>query len=481
MIQIVHDFDRFDHQPQATPWQKRIRGELRFVQTLSEAADGKYEPLIQAALCVLQAGLEKEGVVSNQVAEAAEKELLPAAEEAKSYEFLCAAHAHIDMNWMWGFDETVNTTIDTFRTMLQIMKEYPDFKFSQSQASVYRILERFAPEMLEEVKKRVAEGRWELTASAWVETDKNMANGESLSRHILYAKNYLSKLFSIDPDSLEVDFDPDTFGHSRNVPEISSEGGVKYYYHCRGRVGEQILNRWRAPSGAELILYTEPFWYNGEIDSTVAEYAAKLAELTGSKTLLKVYGVGDHGGGPTRRDLDCLIEMNSWPVYPKFTFSTFHEYFHTVEARRETLPVIEGEINFLCDGCYTTQSRIKAGNRRSERALQDAELFDAASVLRTGAISNFNVSFDTYDDLVSIFRRNGNPGIRLRAAPGGIGGCRCPPESRVLPAGGADGHPVPDGPCRRCFLPGRRRRRRLRRRHGRLRPHCRQDPDFPHV
>ena len=385
MIQIVHDFDRFDHLPQATPWQKRIRGELRFVQTLSEAADGKYEPFIQAALQVLQAGLEKEGVVSNQVAEAAEKELLPAAEEAKSYEFLCAAHAHIDMNWMWGFDETVNTTIDTFRTMLQIMKEYPDFKFSQSQASVYRILERFAPEMLEEVKKRVAEGRWELTASAWVETDKNMANGESLSRHILYAKNYLSKLFSVDPDSLEVDFDPDTFGHSRNVPEISSEGGVKYYYHCRGRVGEQILNRWRAPSGAELILYTEPFWYNGEIDSTVAEYAAKLAELTGSKTLLKVYGVGDHGGGPTRRDLDCLIEMNSWPVYPKFTFSTFHEYFHTVEARRETLPVVEGEINFLCDGCYTTQSRIKAGNRRSERALQDAELFDAASVLRTGA------------------------------------------------------------------------------------------------
>ncbi len=385
MIQLVYDFSRFDFLPQTTAWQKRIRGELRFAETLSKAADGKYEPLIQSALDILKAGLERDGVLSNQTAETAEKELLPLAEEAKSYEFLCAAHAHIDMNWMWGFDETVNTVIDTFRTMLQIMKEYPDFKFSQSQASVYRILERFSPEMLEEVQQRVAEGRWELTASAWVETDKNMANGESLSRHILYAKNYLSKLFSIDPDSLEVDFDPDTFGHSRNVPEIAANGGVKYYYHCRGRIGDQILNRWRAPSGSELILYTEPFWYNGEMDSTLAEHAVKLSEITGSKTLLKVYGVGDHGGGPTRRDLDCLIEMNSWPVYPKFTFSTFHQYFHTVEARRETLPVIEGEINFLCDGCYTTQSRIKAGNRRSERALQDAELFDAASVLKGGA------------------------------------------------------------------------------------------------
>ncbi|MGI5893225.1 MAG: glycoside hydrolase family 38 C-terminal domain-containing protein [Candidatus Merdivicinus sp.] len=385
MIQLVQDFTRFDQLPEATPWQRRIRAELRFVQTLSNASSGKYEPLLEKALHLLQDSLSRDGVISNAAAQAAEAELLPAAEEAKSFEFLCAAHAHIDMNWMWGFDETVNATIDTFRTMLQIMKEYPDFKFSQSQASVYRILERFAPEMLEEVRARVAEGRWELTASAWVETDKNMANGESLSRHILYAKNYLSKLFDINPDSLEVDFDPDTFGHNRNVPEIAANGGIRYYYHCRGRIGEQILNRWRAPSGSELILYTEPFWYNGEMDTTLAEHAVKLAEITGSKTLLKVYGVGDHGGGPTRRDLDRLIEMNSWPVYPKFTFSTFHEYFHTVEARRDTLPVLEGEMNFLCDGCYTTQTRIKAGNRRSERILQDAELFDAVSVLRTGA------------------------------------------------------------------------------------------------
>ena len=385
MIKLTQDFTRFDFLPADTAWQRRIRAELRFAQVLSDAADGAYEPQIAAALAILRDGIAADGVVSNRTAEAAERELLPLAEEAKSYEFLCAAHAHIDMNWMWGFDETVNATIDTFRTMLRIMEEYPAFTFSQSQASVYRILERFAPEMLDEVRARVAEGRWELTASAWVETDKNMPSGESLSRHILYAKNYLARLFSIDPDSLQIDFDPDTFGHSANVPEIAANGGIRYYYHCRGRVGEQILNRWRSPSGAELILYTEPFWYNGEMDTTLAEHAAELARITGSKTLLKVYGVGDHGGGPTRRDIDTLIEMNSWPVYPKFTFSTFRDYFRTVEARRETLPVVEGEINFLCDGCYTTQTRIKAGNRRSERLLHDAELFDAAAVLKTGA------------------------------------------------------------------------------------------------
>lgn len=383
MIRVTYDFTKFDFIGESTKWQRRIKAELRFVHTLSEAS-GKYAAMIQEALDILYAGIGKDGVISDQTAEAAEQKLLPAAEEAKSYEYLCPAHAHIDMNWMWGYDETIGTTIDTFRTMLQIMREYPDFKFSQSQASVYQILEKYAPEMLEEVRARVAEGRWELTASAWVETDKNMPSGESLSRHILYTKNYLHRLFGVNPDSLEVDFDPDTFGHSRNIPEISAEGGLKYYYHCRGQVEEEILHRWMAPSGAELIVYTEPCWYNAEIGTEDAEVAVKKAEITGSRTLLKVYGVGDHGGGPTRRDLDRMIEMNNWPVYPKFTFSTFHEYFHTVEARRNTLPVIEDEINYLCDGCYTTQTRIKAGNRRSERALQDAELFDALAVLRTG-------------------------------------------------------------------------------------------------
>lgn len=405
MIQVTYDFGRFEKIAAGignppTPWQKRILGELRFAEVLSRENGGRFDGEIAAAVSILEEALLREGVISNQSAEAAEQKLLPCAEEAKSYKFLCAAHAHIDMNWMWGFHETVAATVDTFRTMLQIMDEYPDFRFSQSQASVYRILERFAPEMLEEVKARVREGRWELTAAAWVETDKNMPSGESLSRHILYAKEYLSKLFSVDPDSLQVDFDPDTFGHSRNVPEIAAKGGLRYYYHCRGRVGEDILNRWRSPSGAELILYTEPFWYNGEIDTTLAEYAVELARRTGSRTLLKVYGVGDHGGGPTRRDLDALIEMNGWPVYPQFCFSTFHEYFRTVEERRETLPVVEGEINFLCDGCYTTQTRIKAGNRQSERLLQEAELFAAMSAAETGADPHPEIFRDAWEKVL---------------------------------------------------------------------------------
>ena len=167
-------------------------------------------------------------------------------------------NAHLDPAWLWRWQEGYAEIKATFRSALDRMKEFDGYIFTAAGAGYYQWVEENEPAMFEEIRQRVAEGRWELTASAWVETDKNMANGESLSRHILYAKNYLSKIFSVDPDSLEVDFDPDTFGHSRNVPEISSEGGVKYYYHCRGRVGEQILNRWRASSGAELIFIEFP-------------------------------------------------------------------------------------------------------------------------------------------------------------------------------------------------------------------------------
>jgi alpha-mannosidase len=105
----------------------------------------------------------------------AEETLAPIARVAKRYTIHCVGHGHIDMNWMWSWPETVAVTNDTFATVLRLMEEYPTFTFTQSQASVYAILERFNPEMLDQVRRRVKEGRWEVAASHWVENDKNMA------------------------------------------------------------------------------------------------------------------------------------------------------------------------------------------------------------------------------------------------------------------------------------------------------------------
>jgi alpha-mannosidase len=218
-----------------------------------------------------------------------------------------------------------------------------------------------------------------------VETDKNMPNTESLLRHIQYTKSYLRSSWGVDPAGLTIDFSPDTFGHSANIPEIDSYGGVKYMYHCRGLPENHVLYRWRSPSGAELICQREPYWYNRGIKDEIAVDAADLAKACGGlKTSLIVYGVGDHGGGPTRGDIEKILELKKWPVYPALRFGTFTEYFKAAETVRDKLPLVEKEINFVFTGCYTTQSRIKLGNRHGEAALLDAEALNAVSKIVTG-------------------------------------------------------------------------------------------------
>lgn len=388
-------------------WGERIASELRYCYELSRLVGGRYDDLIESAIAYVDEKLRETGTITAEVTSEAEHRLDSLREVCKKYELLCAAHAHIDMNWMWRWDETVSVTLDTFRTMLDLMEEYPEFTFSQSQASVYEIVEKYDPEMLEEIKRRVHEGRWEVTASAWVEADKNMPNGESMARHILYTRQYLSQLLDLDPKLLTIAFEPDTFGHNVNVPEILSNGGVKYYYHCRGAEGE-YLERWAAPSGNSIIVYREPFWYNADIEPAMAYGIPEICEKYGLRKFIKVYGVGDHGGGPTRRDIERIIDMGSWPLFPRIKFGTFAEFFHAVEEVKDRLTINRSEKNFIFTGCYTSQSRIKMANRVGEATLNEAELYGSmASIVldRPYKGKNFagawrNILFNQFHDII---------------------------------------------------------------------------------
>lgn len=273
----------------------RIASELLYIYRVSQYNGGKYDIEIENACDHVLACLDEEGSITKHTAETAEEMLAGLSEAAKAYTAYCVAHAHIDMNWKWGYQETVAVVIETFKTMLHLMNEYPDFRFAQSQASVYKIIEEYAPEILDEIRARIQEGRWEVSASTWTECDKNMPSGESLTRQILYTKRYLSKLLEIAPETLNLDFEPDTFGHNINVPEILQNGGVDYYYHCRG-CDNKLIYRWRAASGKEILAYQEPKWYLGEIDSKgFCDYPIFCGSVCagGFPAFLKVYGVGD--------------------------------------------------------------------------------------------------------------------------------------------------------------------------------------------
>ena len=382
-MNLTEKTERIFHQANKSYWAGRIAAEIDYAHRLSRTRSGEFDEPVEAAADAVLAELDSAGTVTDQCAKFAESLLLPLSAECKKYSVHCVAHAHIDMNWMWGFQETAAVTVDTFRTMLDLMEEYPQFTFAQSQASVYRIVEQYAPSMLEEIKKRVDEGRWDLSSTTWVETDKNMPSGESLCRHILYTKRYFNRIFGRSFEDQKVDFEPDTFGHSANIPEICAHGRVKYYYHCRGEE-DLVAYKWRADSGAELLVWKDPAWYNSEIEPFCFHMVPEVCSKYGVNVFLRCYGVGDHGGGPTRRDIERLIDMQSWPIMATLKFGTINGFFEELEKCSDGLPVATGERNFVFTGCYSSQSRVKMSNRIGEARLYEAEALSAGARLVGG-------------------------------------------------------------------------------------------------
>src|SRR4030042_2456177 len=319
-----------------------------------------------------------------------EKTLQPISAAAKTFTVHCIGHAHIDMNWLWPWEETVNVTNETFITVLNLMDEFPEFHFTQSQASVYEIIRKNNPVLFKIIQKRVQEGRWEIAASQWVEGDKNMAAGESLARHLLYTRKYMEEHFGLKPEDVSIDWEPDAFGHALSLPAILSRGGVRYYYCSRAGVGIErpTLFWWESPDGSRILVNLEKeSWYNETVDVQRVIGLLNFFKETNLRDYMAVYGVGDHGGGPTREDILKCIEMDSWPVYPNFKMTTTKKYFEIIdqEQKLENIPVLKTELNTEFTGCYTSQSQIKKFNRYGEIRLNEAE---TAGILGTFMIGN---------------------------------------------------------------------------------------------
>ncbi len=364
---------------------ERIYAELVYLSEIAKKRTELVDGLAKAAADLL-AKAKENGAITKLDCEATESALsgVPGMKDAaKSYRVMPIGHAHIDMNWMWAYNETVEITLETFRTILKLMDELPDFTHAQSQSSTYRIVEQYDPAMLQRIKQRIDEGRWEVSASMWVEGDKNIASGEALSRHILYTKRYMNQLFGLSEDKLQLCYEPDTFGHSCNVPEILNNGGVKYYYHCRG-YDKHSIYRWKGASGASVLVYREPEWYLRTISHDFAQYVPSYCDTYGINTKLLVFGVGDHGGGPTKRDIQRLLDMRDWPLFPTMQFGTYHEYFQYLENSGGNFPTVEGELNSIFTGCYTTQTRIKEANKLGEATMYEAETAAALANKLTG-------------------------------------------------------------------------------------------------
>jgi alpha-mannosidase len=366
---------------------ERFRAEVEFASRLAAARPQqtkKWQQLILEAVDLVAKRLAASGAPDVEAAVAqAEALLAPLGKAAKEYTIHCVGHAHIDMNWLWPWAETVSVCHDTFSTMDKLMDEFPTFRFSQSQISVYEAMREYSPALFKRIKRRVAQGRWEVTASMWVEGSKNLASGEILCRHLLYSKRWLEKYLNLPGDSVKIDWECDTFGHAHTIPSLLRRGGVSRYYFHRCGVGHRLF-WWQGKDGSRVLAYDDgAYGYNGRLDPRMTNLLFEFEKETGLKDMMFVHGVGDHGGGPTRAQLLKALEMDKWPVFPNVRFSTTDEFLSIAERQAKKLPVVDAELQYVFRGCYTSQSNIKRANRMAENALVEAE---AAALIASRAV-----------------------------------------------------------------------------------------------
>lgn len=285
-------------------------------------------------------------------------------------------HAHIDLAWLWQWPETIEVCKNTFSTACNLMDEYP-FVFAQSQAAAYDEMKRSYPELFARIKERFKREQWDVsTAMMWSEGDTNMSCGEGIVRSMLLANRFIKREFGVEPT---VGWLPDNFGHTWQLPQIFAKSGVKSICFMRCGIGMPVF-WWQAPDGSRILAYNFPD-YNGGIEgNAIVREALAFTKQTGISDYLKPFGVGDHGGGPTRQMLDAALALQRRTDYCKVCFSSAADYIDGLKRYSAVLPVHATELNPIFEGCYTSHADIKRGNRDSENALLAAEAFSSVAM-----------------------------------------------------------------------------------------------------
>ena len=293
----------------------------------------------------------------------------------KKFTLHMIGNGHIDPVWLWKWSEGLETTRATFKSAIDRIEEYPEFIFTASSACLYKWVEETDPELFEKIKEKVKEKRWCIVGGWWIEPDCNIPSGEALVRQGLYGQRYFQEKFGI---RAKVGYNPDSFGHNWTIPQILKKMGMDYYVFMRPGPHEKELPGdifyWESPDGSRVLTYRIPFSYatwGKEVEEQVRRVVERLSEDMDS--LMCFYGVGDHGGGPTKENIENIIELNSNEEIPELIFSSPDIFFEKLASRRLEFPVVKDDLQHHASGCYSALSWIKKSNRNLEHLLLDGE------------------------------------------------------------------------------------------------------------
>lgn len=295
-------------------------------------------------------------------------------------------NAHLDPIWLWRWQEGCGEVLQTFRSAVDRLNEYDGFIFTCSSASYYKWVEEIDPELFAEITKLVKKGRWVPVNGWWVQPDCNMPGTEGFARQALYSQLYYYEKFG---KICEVGYNVDSFGHNAMMPQLLTKSGMRCYVMMRPGMHEnpdipEDLFWWDSADGSRVLTFriSDSYGASGtkSLDREVTN-ARKRAENDGHGMMI-FCGVGNHGGGPTKGDLDYLLKLKN-EGYDELKFSSPDRYFEEMCADRLDLPVWSDELQHHASGCYSATSMVKQLNRRAEFWLRSAEKWNTIAALTT--------------------------------------------------------------------------------------------------
>ena len=297
-------------------------------------------------------------------------------------------NAHLDPVWLWPWQEGYQEARATFWSAIHRMDEYPDFVFTCDQVVLLSWVEESDPELFARIRERVREGRWQMVGGWWVEPDCNMPSGESFVRQGLYGQRYLAEKFGV---TATVGMNVDPFGHNVMLPAILRGQGMDSYCFLRPGPHESDLDAtafwWEAPDGSRVLGYRIPYEYcspPGEVADQADKSLGQLDRSLGD--VMVFYGVGNHGGGPTRANIESIHRYDRMGSFGRMTMSSPRRYFDELAARLDlgSLPVWREDLQHHAAGCYSAHSGIKAWQRRAQAAVLSAERWAAVGSMWQG-------------------------------------------------------------------------------------------------
>ncbi|CAN5869496.1 hypothetical protein BH24DEI2_BH24DEI2_06750 [soil metagenome] len=286
-------------------------------------------------------------------------------------------NAHIDPVWLWNWQAGVDEALATFRSAADRCDEYPEFVYTRGEAWLYEQVEKLDPQLFARVKALVARGQWHVTGGQYIQPDCNLPTLKGWRRQLEHGQRYFQERFGVKPT---VGYNVDSFGHPATLPDIYAEYGYEGYVFHRPNAQQQVLPaqtfRWRGVAGGELVGFRiSPAYVTrsddlyGQIMLSVEDADADLGHT------MCFYGVGNHGGGPTKANIEYILEHRVAFTELELRFSTPQAFFEAVKEKHSDLPVFENELQHTFPGCYSVMHDVKQAQRQGEHLLAQAESF----------------------------------------------------------------------------------------------------------